>query len=308
MSDRPPVHLALTSRRRLLTTAGALTLVGPLAACGRREAPQEPDAPAEQAVAGPPEGSLEWAIEGAWRAGDRARDEWRHPLETLRFFGLQPNMRVVEFWPGGGWYTEILAPYLARGGGKLYAAGFPVGPGSDPAQAALNTAYQTRFSADRRLYGEVEFTSFGPTSGPVAPAGTADLVLFMRTIHAWMAAGIVEKAFADAFAALRPGGVLGIEQHRLSPDADQDPAAANGYVQEAFVQQVAAEAGFAFVASSDINANERDTKDHPFGVDTLPPISLTAPPGEPPDPTFDKARYLAIGESDRMTLKFRKPE
>ncbi|MFN3353812.1 MAG: class I SAM-dependent methyltransferase [Brevundimonas sp.] len=293
------------SRRSWLAGTAALGLVA-VAGCGREE-PSARDAIPET-PSGPPEGSLEWAIEGAWRAGDRARDEWRHPLETLRFFGLQPNMRVVEFWPGGGWYTEILAPYLARGGGKLYAAGFPVGPGSDPAQAALNTAYQTRFSADRRLYGEVEFTSFGPTSGPVAPAGTADLVLFMRTIHAWMAAGIVEKAFADAFAALRPGGVLGIEQHRLSPDADQDPAAANGYVQEAFVQQVAAEAGFAFVASSDINANERDTKDHPFGVDTLPPICVTAPRGEPRHPSFHTALYLAIGESDRMTLKFRKPE
>ena len=139
-------------------------------------------------------------------------------------------------------------------------------------------------------------------------AGTADLVLFMRTIHAWMAAGIAEKAFADAWAALRPGGVLGVEQHRLAPDDDQDPAAANGYVQEAFVRQLAAEAGFAFVAASEINANERDTKDHPFGVDTLPPMRLTAPRGSPPDPTFDRTKYDEIGESDRMTLRFRKPE
>jgi len=123
-----------------------------------------------------------------------------------------------------------------------------------------------------------------------------------------MATGIAEKAFADAFMALRPGGVLGIEQHRLAPDEDQDPAAANGYVQEAFVKQLAAEAGFVFVASSEINANETDTKDHPFGVGTLPPQSLTAPQGKAPDPTFDRSKYDAIGESDRMTLKFRKPE
>jgi len=123
-----------------------------------------------------------------------------------------------------------------------------------------------------------------------------------------MAAGIVEKAFADAFSALRPGGTLGIEQHRLASDEDQDPAAANGYVQEAFVKQLAAEAGFVFEASSEINANATDTKDHPFGVETLPPQRLTAPRGQAPDPTFDRSKYDAIGESDRMTLKFRKPE
>lgn len=307
MSDRSPEPSLFVARRRLLAGAATLALL-PLAACGRGEPAAEAPAEAAAETVGPPEGSLEWAVEGAWREGDRARDEWRHPLETLRFFGLRPNMRVVEVWPGSGWYTEILAPYLAKGGGKLYAAGFPVGPGADPTQAALNAAFQARFSDNRSLYGEIEFTTFGPTSEALAPAGTADLVLFMRTLHVWMASGLAEKAFADAFAALRPGGVLGIEQHRLAPDADQDPAAANGYVQEAFVQQLAAEAGFAFVADSDVNANPRDTKNHPFGVDTLPPIRLTAPPGEPPDPTFDRSRYEEIGESDRMTLKFRKPE
>ena len=130
----------------------------------------------------------------------------------------------------------------------------------------------------------------------------------MRTLHGWMAAGIAEKAFADAFAALRPGGVLGIEQHRLAPAQDQDPVAANGYVQEGFVRQLAAEAGFVFVEASEINANPKDTKDHPFGVDTLAPTRLTAPRGQPADPTFDRTKYEAIGESDRMTLKFRKPE
>lgn len=130
----------------------------------------------------------------------------------------------------------------------------------------------------------------------------------MRYIHAWMAAGIAEKAFADAFTALRPGGILGIEQHRLQPDEDQDPAAANGYVQEAFVRQLAEEAGFVFVEASEINANPDDTKDHPFGVETLAPRRLTAPMGQPADPEFDRTKYDAIGESDRMTLKFRKPE
>lgn len=292
------------SRRFLLAGAAGLALTG-LAACGRKKeaAPETPPAPA-----GPPEGSLEWAVAGPWRAQDRPRDVFRHPMETLRFFGLQPTMTVVEFWPGSGWYTEILAPYLAEGRGTYFAALFPEGPTADPAQAALNAAFQTRFGGDRKLYGEPQFSFFGLGTGPVAPAGTADLCLFMRTLHGWMAAGIAEKAFADAFAALKPGGVLGVEQHRLAPEEDQDPVAANGYVQEAFVKQLAAEAGFVFVAASEINANEKDTKDHPFGVDTLPPMRLTAPRGEPADPTFDRSKFEEIGESDRMTLKFRKPE
>jgi len=291
------------SRRLLLAGTAGVALTG-LAACGRKE--EEAGTP--PAPAGPPEGSLEWAVAGPWRAKDRPRDAFRHPMETLRFFGLQPRMTVLEFWPGSGWYTEILAPYLARGDGTYIAALFAEGPASDPAQAALNAAFQTRFTSDKRLYGEPQFTHFGAISGPAAPAGTVDLALFMRNIHAWMAAGIAEKAFADAFAALRPGGVLGVEQHRLAPEEDQDPVAANGYVQEAFVRQLAAEAGFIFVASSEINANETDTKDHPFGVETLPPLRLTAPQGQPADPAFDRSKYDAIGESDRMTLRFRKPE
>ena len=291
------------SRRGWLAGVAVVTLAG-LTACGREEKTAEPP----PAPDGPPQGSLEWAVAGPWRAQDKARDADRHPMETLRFFGLQPRMTVIEFWPGSGWWTEILAPYLAEGAGRYVGAGFQTGPGAEPAQVALMAAFQQRFTTDRRLYGEVELAAFGPTSGPVLEAGTADMVLFMRNIHAWMAAGIAEKAFADAFAALRSGGILGIEQHRLGPEEDQDPAAANGYVQEAFVKQLAAEAGFAFVAASEINANERDTKDHPFGVETLSPMGLTAPRGSPPNPTFDRSKYAAIGESDRMTLRFRKPE
>ena len=303
MRDQARIGRTEPSRRAMLAGAGVL-LVSGLAACGRKdEKAADPQAPA-----GPPEGSLEWAIQGAWRAADRPRDIYRHPLETLRFFGLQPSMTVVEFWPGSGWYTEILAPYLNRGEGEYYGAGFATGPGTNPAQAALMANFERRFSSDRKLYGDVKFSAFGATTGPVAPGGTADMALFLRNIHAWMAAGVAEKAFADAYSALKPGGVLGVEQHRLAPDEDQDPAAANGYVQEAFVKQLAAEAGFIFVAASEINANPEDTKDHPFGVETLPPRLLTAAQGEAPDPSFDSAKYRAIGESDRMTLKFRKPE
>ena len=303
MRDQARIGRTGPSRRAMLAGVG-LVLISGVAACGRKEEKTaDPEAPA-----GPPEGSLEWAIQGPWRAADRPRDIYRHPLETLRFFGLQPALHVVEFWPGSGWYTEILAPYLAKGDGEYYGAGFATGPGTDPAQAALVANFERRFGSDRRLYGDVKFSAFGSGTGPVAPAGTADMALFMRNIHAWMAAGIAEKAFADAYAALKPGGVLGVEQHRLAPDEDQDPAASNGYVQEAFVKQLAAEAGFIFVAASEINANPEDTKDHPFGVETLPPRLLTAAQGEAPDPAFDSAKYRAIGESDRMTLKFRKPE
>ena len=296
------------SRRTLLAGATGLALAGlgaSLSGCGRGE---EKTAAPPAGPQGPPEGSLEWAGAGAWRTPqDKARDAFRHPMETLRFFGLQPRMTVIEFWPGSGWYTEILAPYLNKGAGAYVAALFPEGPTADPAQAALNAAFRARFSSDRRLYGEPRFSTFGAASGPAADPGTADMALFMRTLHGWMAAGIAEKAFADAYAALKPGGVLGVEQHRLGPEEDQDPVAANGYVQEAFVRQLAAEAGFVFVAASEINANDKDTKDHPFGVDTLPPMRLTAPRGEPADPAFDRAPYEEIGESDRMTLKFRKP-
>lgn len=294
--------------RRGLLLGGAVVVAGGATAYACTRKKPEPESEVPVGVIGPPEGSLEWAVAGSWRNLDRPRDIYRHPMETLRFFGLQPAMTVVDFWPGVGWYTEILAPYLTRGHGKYIAAGFQILPGGDAAQAAVVDAFRQRFSSNRTLYGDIEFSAFGPTSGPVAPPGSCDMALFMRNIHAWMAAGIAEKAFADAFAALRAGGILGVEQHRLDPDDDQDPAATSGYVQEAFVRQLAAEAGFEFVEGSEINANERDTKDHPFGVDTLPPLRLSAPRGEAPNPDFDHTKYDEIGESDRMTLKFRKPE
>lgn len=311
MSEFVPFAARRLSRRALVAGLGA---GGLLAACRRSPEADEPTAP--ETPAGPAEGSLGWAIAGPWRAADSARDAWRHPAETLEFFEIRPDATVIEFWPGAGWWTEILAPYLARGGGRLHVANFELPPappeGETPDEADLATAqivarFRERFGGNRRLYGEVAMSEFGPTSGPVAPANSADLALFMQNLHNWMAAGIAEKAFADAFAALKPGGVLGVEQHRGASGGTQDPAATSGYVQEAFVKQLAAEAGFAFVAASEINANPRDTKDHPFGVWTLPPQRLTAPRGQAPDPEFDRTPYDAIGESDRMTLKFRKP-
>ena len=303
--------MALSSRltrRGLLASAALLAL----AACGRGEDAAAPAAPTPPAVKPAAQAAtaaerLERAIKGAWRGEDAARDAWRHPRETLAFFGLAPGMTVVEVWPGSGWYTQILAPYLKDTGGKLHAASFQTTPGTPSAAAEVVSAYRTLLEARPGLYGRIEFGDFGPSSAPLAPAGTADLVLFMLTVHSWMSAGLAEKAFVDAYAALKPGGVLGVEAHRAPTGGPQDPLAANGYVQEAYVKQLAQEAGFRFDASSEVNANPNDTADHPFGVWTLPPERRSAAPGEAPDPAFDRAKYDAIGESDRMTLRFVKP-
>jgi len=286
---------ALLSRRNALLSALALAACGP-------KAGGEAKAPASAASA---KMTLQDAVAGTWRSpADKARDPWRHPVESLEFWGLKPGSTVIEFWPGAGWYTDILAPYLAANGGKLIAANLEP---SDPAAAEIVEAYRRRLEANRKLYGAVEITAFGATSGPVAPAGTADLALFLRNLHNWMAAGIVEKAFRDAFAALKPGGVLGIEEHRAAPGGVQDALAADGYVDQAYAVRLAQEAGFVLDKASEINANPKDSRDHPFGVWTLPPVRLTAPRGEPEDPGFDRAKYDAIGESDRMTLRFVKP-
>jgi predicted methyltransferase len=295
-----------TSRRGVLAGLAGLTVAGSgLVACGRKKEEARPEAAAEST--GPAEGTLEWAVAGDWRQADRSRDVWLHPIETLRFFDLRPGLTIVDFWPGVGWWTEVLAPYQAKNEGVLAAASFEAGPVADPAAVAIVERFRQRFSSNRALYGDVVMTSFGPTTAPPVQTGTADLALFMLTLHTWMSAGIAEKAFADAFQSLKPGGTLGIVQHRADTGGVQDAAASSGYIQEAYVKQLAAEAGFAFIASSEINANPKDTKDHPFGVDTLPPRRLTAPLGEPANPQFDRAKYDAIGESDRMTLKFRKP-
>ncbi|HEY2357885.1 MAG TPA: methyltransferase [Phenylobacterium sp.] len=249
--------------------------------------------------------TLRASVAGDWRLpADRARDPWRHPVESLTFWDVKPGQTVVEFWPGAGWYTDILAPFLAATGGKLYAADLEP---SDPDARAMVDAYRRKLAARPKLYGKVEITAFGPTSGPVAPAGSADVVLFLRNLHNWMAAGLAEKAFREAFTALKPGGVLGIEEHRADPAATPDVMAATGYVPQDYVVQLAKEAGFALAAASEINANPKDTKDHPFGVWTLPPVRRSSPRGQPDDPRFDHAKYDAIGESDRMTLRFIKP-
>jgi predicted methyltransferase len=279
------------TRRTLMLASAAASIAG----CGRREA--------EEAGPTAEPGSLEWALEGPWRL-EPERDTWRHPLQTLQFWGLQANMTVLEILPGRGWYTAILAPYLARGGGRLIAAGFdPRSPSI--AQRETLADFEARFLRDRDLYGAITLTPL--SAGAMAPAGVVDLAILANNVHTLMAEGVAERVFAGVFAALKPGGAFGIEQHRAASTGLQDPLAGAGYVQEAYVRTLAVEAGFEFVAASDVNANPRDERDHPFGVWTLPPVLRTSPLGQPDDPDFDTAPYLEIGESDRMTLKFRKP-
>ncbi len=293
---RRPGHSAVLSRRSLVAGLAA----APVAACGRTEAPTKP-LPASRPAAF----SLSDAVAGAWRpAQERTRDPWRHPAETLHFLGLKPGMTVIEMWPGAGWYSAILAPYLARTGGRLIAAGFDMSSPQPAEVTRLMSAYRERLTRQPELFGKVEFVGFGPKSGPLAPAGSVDLVLTFRNLHNWMAAGYVDKAFHDMAQALKTGGVLGLEEHRAEAGTVQDPVAPNGYVTEAYVKAVAGEAGLAFAAASEINANPRDGRNHPFGVWTLPPTRQSAAVGKGPNPFFDHAKYDAIGESDRMTLRF----
>jgi len=252
------------------------------------------------------------AVAGEWRSDDeKARDAWRNPAATLEFFEVEPSETVIEIWPGGGWYTNVLAPYLASGDGTLVAAVWDtnVFEGDRLARIEQRIAdFKAVYAADADLFGTLEYSAFSAQSGPLAEAGSVDTVLTFRNVHNWMGGDYTAKFFTDAFAALKPGGVLGVVEHRLPSSAEQNPRAATGYVHEDFVKALAAAAGFEFVEASEINANPSDTTDHPFGVWTLPPVSRTSDrEGNTPD-GFDPAIYAAIGESDRMTLKFRKPE
>ncbi len=235
---------------------------------------------------------------------ERARDIWRHPKETLQFFEVTPTSTVVEISPGGGWYSNVIAPYLAAGGGVYYAALFDPAISERAAQAV--DSFKAKFQANPALYGDVRVSVLGSEAG-VAPAGTADIVLTFRNVHNWTVGGSAEANFKAFYDALKPGGILGVVEHRANEDVDAGKGE-TGYVKESTVKALALGAGFEFDAASEINANPSDTKDHPFGVWTLPPVRRsTEAAGTAPAPDFDRAKYDAIGESDRMTLRFRKP-
>jgi predicted methyltransferase len=229
---------------------------------------------------------------------NKARDLYRHPKETLLFFGFRADQTVVEMTPGGGWYTELLAPVL-RGRGIYYAAVNRVGDKTPEALRDVDRLYRSKLADRPDLYDQVRLSvSTPPDSFAFAPAGTADLVLTFRNVHNWARAATVDAIFKAFFDALKPGGSLGVVEHRAREGTSAEQMIKTGYMTEAFVIEAATKAGFVLAAKSEINANPRDTKDYPDGVWTLPP---TLKLGDQ-----DKERYLAIGESDRMTLKFTK--
>lgn len=250
--------------------------------------------------------ALKQVMAGEWRsADDKARDAERRPLESLTFWGLKPGASVLEVQPGGGWWTRILAPYAARTGGRYTATAADLNnPSLSDAARKGRADFAARY-ADEKIYGKVELVNWGPTAAPL-PQNTYDFILLSRMIHNWMQSeGALERNLASVAGSLKPGGVLAIEQHRGNP-GPQDPKAESGYVTEAFVIAAAEKAGLRLAARSEINANPKDTKDHPFGVWTLPPTRATVAygSGKPADPNFDRSKYDAIGESDRMTLRF----
>jgi len=237
------------------------------------------------------------AVASPTRASENTvRDGARHPGASLTFWGLKPGQTVVEISPGGGYWSEILAPYAKATGGKYFVAmGKP--------DARLPAKF-----ADKAVYGDIHYTVFSKDSGPLAAPGSADIVITARNIHNWLwESGTIDKAMKDFYAVLKPGGILAVEEHRADPRPDTD-GAKSGYVATQHVIDLATKAGFKLDAKSEINANPKDTKDHPFGVWTLPPSrQSSAGKDQPSPPGFDRAKYDAIGESDRMTLRFRKP-
>lgn len=266
---------------------------GALLACTTPATPTDAATPAAMTKA---DAGLAAAIANPARAdANKVRDGARHPAETLAFFGVKPAMTVIEIAPGGGYYTEILAPYLTAGGGKY-----------------IGTGTQIAAVADQTKWGVQTYVPFNATSGPLGAPGSADMVLTFRNIHNWMwQPGFLDKAMGDFAAVLKPGGVLGVVEHRADPRPEtvaNGRSASDGYVAKATIVAAATKAGLVLEAESEVNANPKDTKDHPFGVWTLPPNSWTSPRNQGETPAgFDPAKYKAIGESDRQTLRFRKP-
>ncbi len=243
--------------------------------------------------------ALEAAINSAHRSDAHVdRDKYRNPLETLSWFGIAPEMTVVEISPGGrGWYTEILAPLL-RDKGKLYAASY--NPDS-PRQYYRNNQkkFADKLAANPSVYDQVTVTVMSKEIMDIGPDGSADMVLTFRNVHNWTSGGYADAVFAAMFKALKSGGILGLVEHRAPATIEEGGHIAAGYVREAEAIALAQEAGFELIEKSEINANPKDTKDYAKGVWTLPPSYRLG--------DVDRDKYSAIGESDRMTLKFVKP-
>jgi len=245
--------------------------------------------------------ALDRAVAGSWRSPENTRrDQYRHPRETLAFFGVEPHHTVIEITPGGGWYAEILAPYLRDSGQYVAAvvdpAAVPAGAGRDY-QLKNKTGLEARFAAAPAQFDRARIVGYDPARPSFGAPASADVVLTFRNVHNWRASGKAEGMFRGFFTVLKPGGTLGVVEHRAARDVPADDK--SGYVGQSQVIGMAKAAGFVLEAQSEINANPRDSKDHPNGVWTLPPVNRHDASGEP--------KYEAIGESDRMTLRFRKP-
>ena len=293
---------------KFATTLGlALTL----AACSQQAPPPAPvavapaRAPDQPANPPPPQSAeqvfaarLDQVLAGAWRdPKNAARDQYRHPKQTLEFFGLKPGTTLVEVTPGGGWYAEILAPALKGSGHYIAAMTIPKKPEGEAAQD--KTALEKKFAGDAAEYGEAVTVQFDPKAPNLGAPGSADMVVTFRNVHNWVMADTAPLMFKAFFDVLKPGGVLGVTDHRAAAGADLAKIKQSGYLPEDYVIKLATDAGFKLEAKSEINANPKDTKDYEKGVWTLPP---TLELGDK-----DREKYVAIGESDRMTLKFVKP-
>ena len=230
---------------------------------------------------------------------EKVRDKYRHPKRTLKFFGVKPTDTVVEIWPGSGWYTQILAPAL-KGSGQYVAAHWPKDSTVGFFQKS-RAKFDVKFTDHPERYGDISVVGFEPPKHNIlAPDESADVVLTFRNVHNWMSKDYEQDVFKSAYNALKPGGVLGVVEHRAKPNTDRLSMIESGYVTESYVKQLAQNAGFKFVASSEVNANPKDLKNYPAGVWTLPPTLRFK--------EQNKDKYLKIGESDRMTLKFVKPK
>jgi predicted methyltransferase len=272
----------MQTRRQMLRLVGALTLTLSTSAYASNEYIAD---------------LLDEVIDAPHRSEEnRARDRYRHPKETLLFFGLRENMTVVEISPATGWYTEILAPILKRQG-RFLASPPALAADTPEPMKRRDAAYKAMVAADPKLYGGAAIANFDLQKPVFGTAGSADMVLTFRNVHNWAKAGTADAMFQAFHTALKKGGVLGVVEHRARPGTSFQRQIDSGYMTEAYVIETATRAGFKLVASSDINYNPKDTTDHPGGVWNLPP-NLRGVAEK------DKAKYLAIGESDRMTLKF----
>jgi predicted methyltransferase len=258
----------------------------------------------------PIEARIEQAMLGDHRlAANTARNHYRHPVGTLTFLGLEDGMTVMEIWPGGGWYTEVLAPVM-RHHGQLIVAGYDVDiPDQPEYRYRLQQDLMDKFSAAAGVYDQVAITAFSPPeSASLGEAESVDLVLTFRNAHGWVSAGIAESIFAEFARVLKPGGILGLVQHRAENNADPKVSAETGYLTERAIIALARGVGLYLEARSEVNANPADSKDHEGGVWALPPVLVLCRDLEGEDEIVScREKHEVIGESDRMTLKFRKP-